>query len=323
MDRKGEFFFGNWGLKLFQQRRGLAPERYKKFLAVILAAALGLALILGWTGVAAPQEKIVVAASIIPLGDFCQKIGGERIKVQVLVPPGASPHIFEPPPSVVAQALEAAVVVYVGAGLDPWVERLLRARGTRNMVVVEAVRAIPLLRQWNSHPHEQGNPHVWLDPVLAQRICQDIAQAFIRVDPDYRQQYKANLTSYLNKLAQLHHDILNEVTTFRRRAYVCFHPAFSYFARRYNLKEVGVIEIAPGREPSPRHIQNIIDAIRRYRVPVVFTEPQLSSRVAEVIAREAGVKVASLDPLGGRAPYGSDYLKMMRYNLSVMRRTLR
>ncbi len=100
--------------------------------------------------------------------------------------------------------------------------------------------------------------------------------------------------------------------TWRLRDFVSFHPSFSYFARRYNLHEVGTIEAAPGREPTPRHLQNLVAAIRRYGIKVVFAEPQLNPRVAEVIAQEAGVKVLRLDPMGGAPPYGSDYLQLMR-----------
>jgi ABC-type Zn uptake system ZnuABC Zn-binding protein ZnuA len=83
-----------------------------------------------------------------------------------------------------------------------------------------------------------------------------------------------------------------------------------------------VIEGAPGREPSPRHLQKIITAVKNSGVKAIFAEPQLSPRVAEVIAQEAGVKVLFLDPLGGRPPYGSDYLKLMRYNLKVFAQAL-
>ena len=109
----------------------------------------------------------------------------------------------------------------------------------------------------------------------------------------------------------------------RLRDYVSFHPAFTYFARRYGLNEVGVIEVAPGREPTPRHLQDLVAAIRRYGIKVVFAEPQLNPRVAEVIAQEAGVKVLMLDPMGGRPPYGSDYLKLMRHNLAALDEALR
>lgn len=273
-------------------------------------------------GVQAPG-KIIVVASIIPLGDFCQNLGRERVQVEVLVPPGASPHIFEPPPSVIGTVKQAQVLVYVGAGLDPWVKRLLDSRAPGNLVVVEAVQAIALLSQGDSHPHEQGNPHVWLDPVLAKSICQDIAQALITTDPSHRQYYEANLINYLHRLEELHKDIKNTVASFSHRQYVCFHPAFTYFAQRYNLQEVGVIETAPGREPSPRQIRNIIDAIHRYKMRAIFAEAQLSPRLAQVIAREAGVQVLLLDPLGGRPPYGTDYLALMRYNLSIMAQALR
>ena len=272
-----------------------------------------------------------MAATIVPLGDFCQKIGGDLVQVQVLIPPGASPHAFEPPPSVMARASQARVFVYVGAGLEPWADKLLRSRGGDGLVVVEAAQGVPLLKDTHPHHHEKaekpghsgrhhegeesadlqpgGNPHIWLDPVLAQDICRKIAAAFIQADPGHRAQYEANLKSYLAALDELHREIDSRARGWRLRDFVAFHPSFSYFARRYNLHEVGTIEAAPGREPTPRHLKNLVTAIRGYGIKVVFAEPQLNPRVAEVIAQEAGVKVLKLDPMGGPPPYGSDYLQ--------------
>jgi|WetSurMetagenome_2_1015567.scaffolds.fasta_scaffold69464_2 zinc transport system substrate-binding protein len=294
-----------------------------------------------WTQFARPAAaspaapKITVAASIVPLGDFCRNIGGDLVNVTVLVPPGASPHAFEPSPSAVAKATAARVFVYVGAGLDPWAERLVKAQKTPGQVVVEAVNGIHLINDADEHEpekpgakgpgeaehhhhHEAGNPHVWLDPVIAEDICRRLAQALIKVDPAQQPTYEVNLARYLGQLQALNQDIKDTVATFRRRDYVCFHPAYTYFSRRYGLNEVGVIEAAPGREPSPRHLQKIIAAIKKTGVQAVFAEPQFSPRVAEVIAQEAGVQVLFLDPLGGRPPYGSDYIKLMRHNLAIL-----
>jgi zinc transport system substrate-binding protein len=286
-----------------------------------------------------------VAATIVPLGDFCQKIGGGLVQVQVLIPPGASPHVFEPPPSVMAMASQARVFVYIGAGLEPWADKLLRSRGRDGLVVVEAAHGVPLLKNTHQHHHEEaekpghsgrhheekesaglqrtGNPHIWLDPVLAQDICRQIARAFIQADPGHQSQYEANLKNYLAALDELDREIKQQAQTWRLRDFVSFHPSFSYFARRYNLHEAGTIEAAPGREPTPRHLQNLVAAIRGYGIKVVFSEPQLNPRVAEVIAQEAGVKVLRLDPMGGVPPYGSDYLQMMRANLAALDEALR
>ena len=295
--------------------------------------------------VAQDAPKLAVAASIVPLGDFCRQIGGELVQVQVLIPPGASPHAFEPPPSVMARAAGARVLVYIGAGMEPWADKLRRSR-RGNLIVVEAARGIDLLRDVDhhhdgepesprekaghahkagkpergeeSHGHAAGNPHIWLDPVLAQDICRKLAAAFIQADPGHRAVYEANLENYLKELAALDQEIRERVKTWRLREYVSFHPAYTYFARRYGLKEVGVMELAPGREPTPRHLQKVIKAIKHYDIKVVFAEPQFNPRVAEVVAQEAGVKVLMLDPVGGRPPYGSDYLQMMRHNLTAL-----
>jgi zinc transport system substrate-binding protein len=289
-----------------------------------------LVLPLGPAQVAAPASPLPVAATIVPLGDFCQKIGGDLVRVQVLIPPGASPHVFEPAPSVIARASQARVFVYIGAGLEPWATKLLQARDSKDLLVVEAARGIPLLNMAGHHDREEtpaahltGNPHIWLDPVLAQEICRKIAAAFIQADPAHRAQYEANLQAYLAALADLNREIENHAKTWRLRDYVSFHPAFAYFARRYGLHDVGTIEASPGREPTPRHLQNIVSAIHHFGIKVVFAEPQLNPRVAQVIAQEAGVKVLLLDPLGGRPPYGNDYLQLMRYNLAILNQALK
>ena len=111
----------------------------------------------GPAGAAAPSGKLLVAATIVPLGDFCQKIGGDLVQVQVLIPPGASPHVFEPAPSVMARASQARVFVYIGAGLEPWAAKLLRSRGDDDLVVVEAAQGVPLLgMDAQHHDHEEA-----------------------------------------------------------------------------------------------------------------------------------------------------------------------
>jgi zinc transport system substrate-binding protein len=324
------------------------PKTGSRLRGFILQACLAgwvLALLIAPAGAAPPAGKLLVAATIVPLGDFCQKIGGDLVQVQVLIPPGASPHAFEPPPSVMARASQAQVFVYVGAGMEPWADKLLRSRGRDGLVVVEAAQGVPLIKDTHQHHHEEaekpghtgrhheeeksadlhqpGNPHIWLDPVLAQEICRKIARAFIQADPAHTTQYEANLKEYLAVLEALHQEIQQQARAWSLRDFVSFHPSFSYFARRYNLHEVGTIEAAPGREPTPRHLKNLVAAIRGYGIKVVFAEPQLNPRVAEVIAQEAGVKVLKLDPIGGPPPYGSDYLKLMRYNLAALDEALR
>jgi len=232
--------------------------------------------------------------------------------------------------------MQAQVVVYVGAGLEPWMDKILRARGTAGLTVVEASQGIPLIRgveehlpagkphgEHAEHGHEGGNPHIWLDPVLAQEICRKIAAALIKVDPPHRQSYEANLAHYLATLQELDRDIREQVKSWRLRDLVSFHDAFAYFARRYHLHVAGVIEAAPGREPSPRYLAKIIHTIRKDKIRVVFAEPQLNPRIAEVIAGEAGAKVLMLDPVGGRPPYGSDYIRLMRYNLAEMAQAMK
>ncbi len=314
--------------------------RRKNFLLLIVGLILGL--LVGPGPADCQPAKLQVAASILPLGDFCREIGGDNVEVQVLIPPGASPHIFEPSPRMLADLTNAKVLVFVGAGLEPWLDKFMQARQGKKPAVVEATQGIELITEipdhaeaavppaqpqvqeaGHAHAHGSGNPHIWLDPILVQDICRRIAAAFVNLDPDNKVVYEKNLEHYLEQLAQLNQEITAATDTFTLREFVGFHPSFTYFARRYHLKEVGIIEVAPGREPTPRALQNIIQAIHRYGIKVIFSEPQFSPRIAEVLAKEAGVSVLQLDPIGGRPPYNDNYIKMMHYNLATMAKAMK
>lgn len=297
-------------------RRPYQPALLLLVLVAFLTSPTGL-------GAARKESRIVVVASIAPLADFVRQVGGDRVEVVLLLPPGASPHTYEPTPRAVQEISRAALFVKIGAGLEFWADRVVGAvaKGVR---VVEASQGVDLIRSvHDGHDHGRGvDPHIWLDPVISAAIVGKIAEALASTDPANSAVYRKNSADYQERLYSLHKEIAGRVKTFRSREYVTFHPAWSYFSRRYGLRVAGVIEEAPGKEPSPRHLARILAELRRFETRVVFAEPQFNARVAEAIAKEAGGTVLFLDPVGGQKGRET-YIDLMRHNLAVMEGALR
>jgi zinc transport system substrate-binding protein len=253
-------------------------------------------------------EKIKVIASIAPLADLAEQVGGERVDVRLLLPPGASPHIYEPAPRAIKDVSDAKVFIKIGAGLEFWAEKIIKASGNKKLIVVDSSSGVTLL---------SADPHIWLDPVIASSIVTKIERTLIKADPQGSGFYKQNASIYKERLSRLDKEISDKVKTFRIKEYVTFHPAWNYFSKRYGLKVVGVIEESPGKEPGPKHIAKIIKEINRIGSRVVFVEPQFNPKIAEAVAKESGAKVLYLDPIGGQKGRET-YIDMMRYNISVM-----
>ncbi len=284
-----------------------------------LTALSLLIFILGVSDAFAQSMKIV--ASICPVGDMVKEVGGERVDVKVMLPPGASPHVFEATPKIAKDLSQARLFVEVGAGLEFWAEGLVKASGKkiRSVVLSEGMKL--LREEGHGDEHETGNPHIWLDPVLAIEMVRKIEKALEEADPQGAAIYRARSAGYITKLHALDAEIRKTVATFRIKSFVSFHPAWDYFALRYGLRSVGVIEESPGKEPSPRKLEAIVRAIGEYHIRAVFAEPQLNPKAAEVIAREAGVKVIMMDPEGG-LPGRETYLGLMRYNLERLKEAM-
>jgi ABC-type Zn uptake system ZnuABC Zn-binding protein ZnuA len=267
-------------------------------------------------------QPMKVAASINTVGNLVKEVGGDRVEVRVLLPPGASPHIFEPTMGTAKELSQSRIFFEVGAGLDSWAEKL--ARGIKQDIRVVALSdGMRLLREEGGHGHKHGaaNPHVWLDPVLAIEMVKKIEKVLEEADPQGAAIYRKRSTNYIAQLKTLDAEIRKAVSTFTIKNFVSFHPAWDYFSLRYGLKSVGVIEESPGKEPTPKKLEAIVRAIKAYHIRAVFAEPQLNPKIAEVIAREAGVVVVLLDPEGG-LPGRETYLGLMRYNLQQMKKAM-
>jgi zinc transport system substrate-binding protein len=262
---------------------------------------------------------VTVAASILPLADFTRQVGGARVRVETLVPPGASPHTYEPTPAQLARLSRARLLVLNGVGLEFWADKVIAAASNPNLIVVRTADGLAILAEQPGEPG--GNPHVWLSPQNAMHQVAAIRDGLIRADPSGAAVYRANAERYLGELRSLDDEIRDTVATFRSRAFIAFHAAWAYFARDYGVEEAAVIERTPGREPSPAEIAAIIRRARAIGARAIFAEPQSPTKAAQVIAGESGAKVLLLDSLGRPPGYG--YLDTMRYDLAQMAQALR
>jgi zinc transport system substrate-binding protein len=309
--------------------------RQKKYLRSVIP--LLFFLIVQFFAISCLAEKIPIIASIYPVADMVRQVGGDHVRVICALPPGASPHTFEPKPSLVRDFSSARIFFMIGAGMEFWAGKFIKL-AKPNLLTVVLSHGVHLIAS-TEYDHENqsrekqatiiknepsvANPHIWLDPVIAKSMVDKITSALCKVDPTHLAYYNQRSRNYLKELDNLDHRIAETTGRFKNKQFVAFHASWDYFARQYGLESAGVIEAAPGRNPTPLQIKNIIAAIKQYHIRAVFAEPQLNPRAAEIIAKEAHVKVLLLDPIGGpKLPYGDTYVNLMLHNLNILKEVM-
>lgn len=296
-----------------------------------------LPLLLIFCGALAWAQPTVVT-SIHPLYTVTQDIAGEHAEVVRLLPPGASPHTFDPSPRDVAQLEEADLLVMNGV-LDEWLVEMSEAVNADAPLfeLVAELEFEPVGGHDEEHgEHEEGepedeahgdeesenedahdhggvNPHLWLDASLMAQAAPLIAAQLAEVDPENAEAYRANGERLAAELTALDAELRETLEPVAGAAFVPFHDAWPYFARHYGLDLVVEIEPAPGREPSPAYVAEALELIADSGAEAIFSEVQLSPRPAEVVAESADLPLYLLDPVGGGAETGS-YAELMRYN---------
>ncbi len=295
---------------------------------VAVAVALALAACAHKTPPAAPSlskaqgetrpPTIAVATTISTLNSFVQGIGGEYVTVKNVVPVGASPETFQPAPQDVATVADAQVLVENGAGLETWLDRLLRDAGAQNLRVVVCAQGLPV---------KNLNPHLWMDPVMAKQYVAKIRDALIAVDPPHAPAYRRNAASYDRRLDELTVWIRRQIATVppSHRYMIVFHNAWQYYNDRFGITTLGFVERNPGQEPNPQQIAQLVDLAKAHNVRGVFSEPEYSPKLLYSIAQGAGIKVVEdlYDDSIGTDPRVANYIAMLTYDTNVIVETLK
>jgi len=258
-------------------------------------------------------RKVRIFAGLPPVGWLAEEVGGEMVEVQVLLGPGQSPHTYEPTPRQMADLNRADLYFSVGF---PFEERILAKavmeRGQTKIIRIDEGLARRKLDGSAEEDDEHGgngtDPHLWLSPPNLKAMAGKIADNLMRLDPDRRGLYEANLDRLSLRLDSLHVRLGQILAPFKGQSFYVFHPAFGYFADAYGLKQIPV-EIE-GKSPTPRQIEQLIKRARMEGVRIIFIQPQFDRKSAEAIARAIGGSVVSIDPLANDILAGLEEIAM-------------
>ena len=284
------------------------------------------------------EGKVKVVATIYPMYDFVKQIGGDLVAVNMMVPAGTEPHAWEPSTRDMMDLEEADLVVYNGAGMEPWMVDILGSVQNKDLVKLEASKDVPLLRvdheadeheagheeDHEGHHHGEFDPHVWLSPNNAKLEMRAIADALIAIDPEHTEVYEQNYqaaAAECDKLAEEYHTAL---APYEGRYIVVAHEAYGYLCRDFNLNQIGIEGVSADQEPDAARMREIIDMVGEYDIHCIFFEELVDPKVANTIAEETGCQTAALSPLDGLTQEdidsGRDYFSVMRDNLLALQK---
>ncbi len=282
--------------------------------------------------------RVVATTSIV--GDVVRQIGGEAIDLFVLLRPGMDPHTFEPSPQEAARVAGADVIFAVGAGLEAFLEPLLRQTGAqaRRVALAEGLPLLPFeAHMGEGEPahasegpaHGPMDPHVWLDPQNVITWTFTIERTLSELDPNQAGRFQKNAEAYRLELRALDEWIRAQVAQIppERRQLVTEHQVFGYFAHRYGFEQAGVIlpGVTTAAQPSPQEIARLEETIRAKGVRAIFISSTVDPALAQRIAEDTGARLVRLyvDSLSEPGGGADSYLKMMRYNVQAIVEALR
>lgn len=284
--------------------------------AVCLALAVTLAC--GAGASAQTAEKLPVVATFSILADFVRNVGGSRAEITMLVGPNGDTHVYQPKPADAEQLGKARLIVVNGLGLEGWIDRLIKASGTKAPVVVASQGLKP--QEMREEGRLELDPHAWQSIADAKTYVANIRDGLIAADPEGESVYRSNAKDYLAKLDALEKEVVAEIAKIppEKRQIITTHDAFGYFGTSYGFRFIAPEGISTETEASARDVAKIIRQIRAEKIPAVFLENIADPRLMKRIAAETGAKIGGAlysDALSAPDGPAATYIDMMRHNM--------
>jgi ABC-type Zn uptake system ZnuABC Zn-binding protein ZnuA len=291
------------------------------------------ALIIACLALASPgyaEDRIQVVATTTDLRSLTEAVGGERVTAVSLVPANMDAEDYQPKPQDVLRLKNARLLVRVGLDYDLWVDRPLAQAGRPEIrrggpAYVDASFGIAVLElrgmsvgPGDGHAHGSGNPHYWLDPKNAEIITGTILEALARIDPANAAAYETNRQAFLARLNAKLAEWEAKLAPLQGMPIVAYHNSWPYFARRFRLDFVGLIETKPGVPPSPSHLAGIVKTMRERGVRIVVREPQEPERDVAFVASKTGALIVKLAASVGALPRTDDYISLFDANVEAL-----
>ena len=267
-------------------------------------------------------EKISIYASILPQKYFIERIGGNKVNVEIMVKPGQSPETYEPTPEQIIKLSNSALFFAIGVPFEKQFIPVIKS-AIKNIKVVDTSAGVKK-RYLEEHSHgekeameihEDGaDPHIWLSPLAVKIQAKNIFDSLSELDPQNNEYYKKNLEDFLLDLDNIYEEIKTELRPFKGRTIFVFHPAFGYFTDEFGLNQESIE--TGGKEPAPATMMKIINHALEDNIKVIFTQSEFSKKNSETVANAIGSKVVELNPLS------SDYLNNLRKITEEIKKSL-
>lgn len=252
------------------------------------------------------ENKINVAVSIVPQETFVRVVGGDKVDVTTMIPPGKSPENFAPTPDIMEKFSEANIYFTVGVPTER--ASILPKVGEFNKDVKIVDMADEVSKVYGERKFESGDrdPHIWLSPKRAKVMVQIIAKELSTVDPSNEDFYESNAEKYISELDEVDAEIKNSLSSLKEKTFICYHPAFGYFAEDYGLQMIALEN--EGKEATIEDFQKTIDFAKKEGIKVIFYQAEIDSKQSKTLASEIGGKAEMIEPL---SPEYIDNLKIM------------
>ena len=298
------------------------PRGWKRRPLLAVLAISAIAVTVGsLTTVAQNSRYTKVVATFLPMYLFTKAVSGSSREVEILVPPNVTAHEYQASPSDARKLAQAQILVKNGLGMETFLSGLVANAGNPQLKQIDASQGIEPLKEEEDHDHGHshavGNPHVWLDPILAQKQVANIREGLIAADPTNAQTYRTNADAYIKQLQQLDQEFKSRLGSVQNCKFIALHNAYPYLARRYGIQQMAVVEL-PDDSISPRDMQRVISAVKEYNVQALLSEPGANDSRLQQISNDVGLPVKTLDPIETGSPDPQYYFTAMRKNLNTL-----